>query len=377
MAIRKKVDSLSAPERSALVAAIKVLKASGKYDQYTLEHSRAMMTPSPPGTDPMIRNIAHRGPAFGPWHREFLLRFEHDLGVPLPYWDWTVEGDSPDPSNGAVWGDDLMGGNGVPPNDHVTTGPFAHDPNDPTSWSTIQDPQLPANQQDRSVPWLTRRFGGMGTLPTSHDVTTVMNVVPYDSPPWDTTSTRSFRNTLEGFKGPGLHNAAHMWVGGSMMPATSPNDPVFFLHHANVDRIWANWQRKFYKAQDYLPTAGGPPGHNLNDPMQPWGGRATPASVLDTFALGYWYDDAPVPAVTSLAPKAGQTAGGTAVTITGSGFMAATTVIFGEAEAESFTVNSDSQITALSSPGSGTVDVLVTTPVGTSLVGNPDKYTYQ
>ena len=70
-----------------------------------------------------------------------------------------------------------------------------------------------------------------------------------------------------------MHNFAHMWVGGSMMPSTSPNDPVFFLHHANVDRIWANWQRQWFHTLqgDYLPASGGPTGHNLADGMFPWG----------------------------------------------------------------------------------------------------------
>ena len=42
-----------------------------------------------------------------------------------------------------------------------------------------------------------------------------------------------------------MHNLVHRWVGGSMGPGTSPNDPVFFLHHCNVDRIWvslAHWE---------------------------------------------------------------------------------------------------------------------------------------
>jgi hypothetical protein len=34
-----------------------------------------------------------------------------------------------------------------------------------------------------------------------------------------------------------------VYVGGSMNTMASPNDPVFFLHHANVDRLWESWQQ--------------------------------------------------------------------------------------------------------------------------------------
>ena len=75
-----------------------------------------------------------------------------------------------------------------------------------------------------------------------------------------------------------------------MTQATSPNDPVFFLLHCNIDRLWALWQARHPNERPYLPAAEGMPGHNLNDPMSPWGGTTTPTSVLDHRRLGYWYD---------------------------------------------------------------------------------------
>lgn len=40
----------------------------------------------------------------------------------------------------------------------------------------------------------------------------------------------------------GMHNTVHMWVGGIMQNMmSSPKDPLFWLHHANVDRIWHTW----------------------------------------------------------------------------------------------------------------------------------------
>src|SRR6266849_6634287 len=108
MPIRKNVVSLSAAERTALCAAFKAMKKSGVYDTYVLQHSLTMRTPSPPNTDPLVCNMAHRGPSFLPWHREFLRRFEKDLGVTLPYWDWAADQDGGSPKTAPVWGTDLM-----------------------------------------------------------------------------------------------------------------------------------------------------------------------------------------------------------------------------------------------------------------------------
>jgi len=84
----------------------------------------------------------------------------------------------------------------------------------------------------------------------------------------------------------------------------------------------------------------------------------------------------PVPAVTGISPSGGPVAGGTTVTITGTGFNGATAVRFGSTAATSFTVNSDTKITAYSPAGTGTVDVTVTTPGGTSATGPADHFTY-
>jgi hypothetical protein len=84
----------------------------------------------------------------------------------------------------------------------------------------------------------------------------------------------------------------------------------------------------------------------------------------------------PPPTVVSLAPNNGPIAGGTSVTITGTNFTGATAVKFGAAAAASFLVNSATQITAMSPAGSGTVDVTVTGPSGTSAVSAADKYAY-
>ena len=75
----------------------------------------------------------------------------------------------------------------------------------------------------------------------------------------------------------------------------APNDPVFFVHHCNIDRIWASRQVRYFPppadpAQGYAPITGGPHFHNVDDPMMPLLGKPTPRSVLSIAALGYQYD---------------------------------------------------------------------------------------
>jgi hypothetical protein len=89
------------------------------------------------------------------------------------------------------------------------------------------------------------------------------------------------------------------------------------------------------------------------------------------------YVAASAPAVTSISPTSGSTAGGAVVTISGSNFTGATGVVFGTVPSGSFSISSDSQIIALAPPqAADTVDVTVTTPNGTSAISASDRFTY-
>lgn len=311
MGIRKDLTTLSSEEKKAFITTVLELKKIGIYDKYVEEHNDAMAnvtTVTGEIPHPGVRNSAHRGPAFFPWHREFLRRFELDLQkidpeVSLPYWDWTADAELDDPTTAIIWSEDFMGGNGKEEDDwRVKTGPFAYEKG---NWPIRTDLNGPA---------LQRQLGQIyAKLPTLAHVQNALRQIYYDTPPWDSSPfTRGFRNLAEGwvtpnadasFEEPGtqLHNRVHVWVGGSMLPGTSPNDPVFFLHHCFLDKIWANWQKRMRDpelgapelAPHYFPICDGPPGHNLYDPMYPWGGSATPASVLDNDAIGVTYVDKP------------------------------------------------------------------------------------
>lgn len=83
-----------------------------------------------------------------------------------------------------------------------------------------------------------------------------------------------------------------------------------------------------------------------------------------------------VPSVTSIAPHGGPTDGGTSITISGANFVDVTAVRFGSTDAKSFAVESPDVIKAVAPKGSGTVDVTVSTPAGTSTVSPADQFTY-
>ncbi len=84
------------------------------------------------------------------------------------------------------------------------------------------------------------------------------------------------------------------------------------------------------------------------------------------------------PTVTAISPVAGPLTGSTSVTITGTGFTGATGVSFGSSAAISYVVNSPTSIGAVSpAEGAGTVDVRVTTPIGTSGTSAADQFTYE
>ncbi|MCB8980584.1 MAG: tyrosinase family protein, partial [Ardenticatenaceae bacterium] len=313
MNCRKNIKNLSTGEKTELVQAFLDLKnpakapsqipaaqargANSRYDDYVWLHT-------------VINTGAHRRPGFLAWHRKFLDLLEKDLqdvavnpNLTLPYWDWTdLSGSNPFTS-------DFLGGEGDGPNNRVTTGAFAYATG---NWNL----NIPPESSLSIDPWLTRKSPlsneTFATLPTAAEVLTMLNVTPLDASPWnDTSSNDGFRNRIEGWFGAPpvrFHNAGHVYVGGSMNPDSSPNDPVFFLHHANVDRLWAIWQQK-HPTEPYVPGSGESAtlaGHRLGDNMALFGAHFgtdyTIDSVLDHKAGGYMYDT-DIPSVTLDTPS--------------------------------------------------------------------------
>jgi kumamolisin len=119
-------------------------------------------------------------------------------------------------------------------------------------------------------------------------------------------------------------------------------------------------------------TAVSPPGSGIVDISVTTPGGTSAATVADQ--LTYM----PVPVVTAINPNSGP-AGGTTVTITGTGFTGVTGVAFGANISPNVVpdpTNPDTQLTAVSPPGNGMVDIAVTTPAGTSVATGVDQFTY-
>lgn len=222
-----------------------------RYDDYVYVHQQSMA--GHPNSDPGPHS-GHKGPLFFPWHREFLRQFELDLrtvssdpGICLPYWDFSS--DQLPADAGYPFIDACLGGDGTGPNSTVVSGPFT-----------------PANGfavalGGGSIAELQRELGQDAlapTLPSKASIIAALAENTYDAPPYDRTTPGhvSFRNLVEGWVGPNtvnVHNRVHVWVGGSMGPSTSPNDPVFFLNHAKEDELWAVWEQKYPSVPHYLP----------------------------------------------------------------------------------------------------------------------------
>ena len=102
-------------------------------------------------------------------------------------------------------------------------------------------------------------------------------------------------------------------------------------------------------------------------------GGTSATSSADQFT----YSANPAPVVGSVTPNTGGIAGGTTVTILGSGFTAASSVFFGATAATSFTVSSDGSVSAIApAESAGTVDITVTTASGTSATSSADQFTF-
>jgi hypothetical protein len=195
------------------------------------------------------RDSQHNNGLFLPWHRQQLVHMERIVGrltghdsFAMPYWDWQEHRFLP-------------------------------------SWITDRDAPLYERNRARGVETLD--FAAARWAESAYtarlaadDFATFCGKLPEGA------------GMVEGYG----HNHIHQLIGGGMRhPRTSALDPMFWLHHSNVDRVWATWHgargRDLYPAEWTARTVGG-----FVDVEGRPAGELAVGSSLETRPLGYDYD---------------------------------------------------------------------------------------
>ena len=179
------------------------------------------------GPDGVWNMCQHQSWFFLPWHRMYILWFERIVrdivtaqGGPadwaLPYWNWQTNRALP---------------------------PAFREPNLPADAGGGLNPLFIANR--------VRVNDGTPMVPAIVDSTAAEATIPFvggaagafgfgggviDAP-------SHFGAGMTGQLERQPHNNVHRTISGTMGTAASPLDPIFWLHHAQVDRLWGRWLR--------------------------------------------------------------------------------------------------------------------------------------
>ena len=173
----------------------------------------------------------------------------------IPYWDWSLDSQSPEKSE--VF--DIFGGNGQGLDNCVQDGPFAD-----------------SNMFYPSKSCLKRKFDGGDTI----GAFVAPEILDYMI---KSETYEAFRIVLEGSP----HGTVHYNIGGDMGSMASPNDPIFWMHHAFVDKIWSEFQEMGENKFKYDDLHGNQ--MDVEQKLLPW--EATVKDMFDMDALCYEYAD--------------------------------------------------------------------------------------
>jgi tyrosinase len=209
---------------------------------------------------PLPISCVHGTPFFLPWHRAYLYYFEQHLldvmpanaPVSLPWWDWSTQAGIPAAYSGAATG--------------TAANPLAGAPVSGIPDAQFTGQNVPKVASTSRAPGLTGPGHGTFGLPSAEQVSAILKLTDFED----------FSAQLED-----LHNQVHMWVGGTMSEIpVAAFDPLFWAHHAMIDRVWALWQL----AHPGSGTGSVPHNHPLG-PVP----TLTVGQVLSVTGLGYQY----------------------------------------------------------------------------------------
>ncbi|CUA75141.1 Hemocyanin G-type, units Oda to Odg [Enteroctopus dofleini] [Rhizoctonia solani] len=263
--VRVEWRSLTQPQRDSYHAAVKCLqtKPGGVVDGQSLFDRFAKNHVD------MFDGI-HYVAAFLAWHRYFSFarsRVMKDCGYdgPTPYWDWTKNVDNMaqseifDPIKG-------FGGNGSGSQNCVQNGPYSPQSNFTLTWPEKRCLKRNFNMGSSRGSWWRPASG-----PSTRHSQSVINGINNDN-----SKFVDFSPALED----GPHDSVHNEINSDMAANFSPDDPLFFMHHDNVDRLWALWQgRNQTRLGDYS-------GNTVQGQSPTDGSRYPLATLNDTIDIG-------------------------------------------------------------------------------------------
>jgi len=320
--VRKEISSLAEGEVEAYAAAVKTMKERKPSSPISWSYQANIHGALGEQEERLWRQCQHGTWYFLPWHRMYLYYFERIVraavvenggahGWTLPYWNYCLRGQ------------------------HAFLPKPFREPESPL-YVPSRDPRL-----------------NKGQLGLPEYVTSPKKAL--DCPEF--VGKAEFGGPATGFEHSGQnfgtvenepHNPVHVHVGGLMLyPETAAQDPIFWLHHANIDRLWSEW----------IGIAGA---HHENPSQADWltfefsffdeneeEVTMRPQDVLATAAqLGYRYDTDPAPSAVppptpppraaAVTPPARELIGATSDSITLTGQQTTVQIPIGEHAAEGF-----------------------------------------
>ncbi len=187
------------------------------------------------------------------WHRMQMFEMEQamqeiDPTISIPYWDSSID----QSTTSSLWDQNFMG-------------------------------SFDAN-------WSLGRALGSANLPSPAQVNALQATPGSNWPPPTSGNIGFYRyaNTME--RGT-VHVGGHVWVQGAMSTSSSPRDPIFYLHHTNVDRLWDEWEKaqlpgqgSFHITSTTMLRYDGT--YNFDDEILP---QVDPDVITDNKVLGVFY----------------------------------------------------------------------------------------
>ncbi|KAI9299044.1 Di-copper centre-containing protein, partial [Neoconidiobolus thromboides FSU 785] len=168
----------------------------------------------------------HTNPVFLPWHRHFLHLAEQEMrknypNLVIPYWDWARDSQAPERSE--IFTDNYFGGTGTAQTNWcVSSGRF-------------KDFRVITTDDGNQEHCLRRSFN------KGNRISAFVSVEGIDKVKRENKNYDRFAQRLEGSP----HALPHTFIGGDygdISSMSSPNDPIFWVHHGMIDKIWADWQ---------------------------------------------------------------------------------------------------------------------------------------